>query len=99
MLASGAAHSAARARLIRTSSPRSHLRLFTGLLQPSHLLVLLVVVLVVFGPKRLPELGRSLGQGMRAFKSSLEGHHEGDDASTGAPGAPAEADKPPPAKR
>ncbi len=58
-----------------------------------------MVVLVVFGPKRLPELGRSLGQGMRAFKSSVEGHHEGDDASTGAPGPPAEADKPPPAKR
>jgi sec-independent protein translocase protein TatA len=45
----------------------------TGLFQPSHLLVLLVVVLVIFGPKRLPELGRSFGQGLRALKGGLDG--------------------------
>jgi sec-independent protein translocase protein TatA len=95
------AHASISARLARGVSAselhpvHQNLRLFTGLFQPSHLLVLLVVVLVVFGPKRLPELGRSLGQGMRAFKSSVEGHHEGDEVSTGAPEPAREADKPP----
>ncbi len=37
------------------------------------LLILLVVVLLVFGPKRLPEMGRSLGKGMREFKDSISG--------------------------
>jgi sec-independent protein translocase protein TatA len=37
------------------------------------LLVLLLVVLLVFGPKRLPEMGRSLGKGMREFKDSVTG--------------------------
>jgi len=40
------------------------------------LLILLLVVLLVFGPKKLPEMGRSLGKGMREFKSSVTGHHE-----------------------
>jgi sec-independent protein translocase protein TatA len=40
------------------------------------LLILLLVVLLVFGPKKLPEMGRSLGKGMREFKSSVTGSHE-----------------------
>ena len=40
------------------------------------LLILLVVVLLVFGPKRLPEMGRSLGRGMREFKDSITGKDE-----------------------
>jgi sec-independent protein translocase protein TatA len=40
------------------------------------LLILLLVVLLVFGPKKLPEMGRSLGKGMREFKSSVTGKHE-----------------------
>jgi sec-independent protein translocase protein TatA len=43
------------------------------------LLILLVVVLVVFGPKRLPEMGRSLGRGMREFKDSVSGNDDGKD--------------------
>ena len=39
------------------------------------LIVILLVLLVVFGPKRLPELGRSLGRGMREFKDSVTGDH------------------------
>jgi sec-independent protein translocase protein TatA len=39
----------------------------TGILSPVHVLLLLVVVLMLFGAKRLPELGRSLGTGMRGF--------------------------------
>jgi sec-independent protein translocase protein TatA len=37
------------------------------------LIIILVVVLIVFGPKRLPDLGRSLGRGMREFKDSVTG--------------------------
>lgn len=40
------------------------------------LLILLLVVLLVFGPKKLPEMGRSLGKGMREFKSSVTGKDE-----------------------
>jgi sec-independent protein translocase protein TatA len=40
------------------------------------LLLILLVVLLVFGPKRLPEMGRSLGKGMREFKDSISGNDE-----------------------
>ncbi len=40
------------------------------------LILILVVALLVFGPKRLPEMGRSLGKGMREFKDSLSGKDE-----------------------
>ncbi|MBV9838932.1 MAG: twin-arginine translocase TatA/TatE family subunit [Solirubrobacterales bacterium] len=43
----------------------------TGLLSPGHIVVLLVVLLLVFGTKRVPELGRSLGTGLREFKQSV----------------------------
>ena len=45
----------------------------TGLMTPTHMLLILGVMLLVFGPKRLPELGRSLGSGMHAFRRSLSG--------------------------
>lgn len=44
----------------------------SGLLSPLHLALVLLIVLLVFGARRLPELGRSLGSGMREFKHSLE---------------------------
>jgi sec-independent protein translocase protein TatA len=43
----------------------------TGLLTPTHVLLLLLVVLLLFGAKRLPEFGRSLGSGLREFKRSV----------------------------
>jgi len=43
-----------------------------GLLQPMHWVVILAIALLVFGPKRLPELGKSLGQAIRGFKTSLK---------------------------
>jgi sec-independent protein translocase protein TatA len=43
------------------------------------LLIVLVIVLVIFGAKRLPEAGRSLGAGMREFKDSITGKNEPDD--------------------
>jgi sec-independent protein translocase protein TatA len=45
----------------------------TGLLQPTHLIFLLILALLLFGAKRLPEIGRSLGVGMREFKDSVTG--------------------------
>ena len=50
-----------------------------GWLSPWELLILLAVVLLVFGPKRLPEMGRSLGRGMREFKNSLTGKDDKDE--------------------
>jgi sec-independent protein translocase protein TatA len=44
-----------------------------GLDNPLHIAMLLVVVLLVFGAKRLPEMGRSLGEGLRGFKDSMSG--------------------------
>ena len=45
----------------------------TGFLTPTHVVLLLLVALMLFGAKRLPELGRSLGSGMREFKQSISG--------------------------
>ena len=41
--------------------------------------IVLVIALIVFGPKRLPELGKSLGSGMREFKDSITGKHDDED--------------------
>jgi sec-independent protein translocase protein TatA len=41
------------------------------LLQPTHLLLVLLVALLLFGPRRLPELGRSIGRGLREFKEAV----------------------------
>jgi len=46
--------------------------MFEGLFQPAHLIIILVIARFVFGPKRLPELGKSLGQGIRGFRDTLQ---------------------------
>ena len=50
---------------------------------PMELAVVVIIALVIFGPKKLPELGNSLGKGMREFKSSISGDedHKSEDAS------------------
>jgi len=58
--------------------------MFEGLLQPMHLLVILAIAAVVFGPKRLPELGKGLGEAIRGFKSTL---HEAEAAPPTPPAA------------
>ena len=45
--------------------------MFEGLFQPMHLLVIVGIALLVFGPKKLPELGKGLGEGIRGFKSAM----------------------------
>ena len=42
-------------------------------------IIILIVLLVIFGPKRLPEMGRSIGRGMREFKESVTGKDDDDD--------------------
>ena len=45
----------------------------SGILSPTHLLVVLVVALIVLGPKRLPGAGKAIGEGLREFKDSISG--------------------------
>ena len=47
--------------------------MFEGLFQPMHLLVIVGIALLIFGPKKLPELGKGLGEGIRGFKSAISG--------------------------
>jgi sec-independent protein translocase protein TatA len=49
-----------------------------NLFQPMHLLVILFIALLVFGPKKLPELGKGLGEGIRSFKDSMNSKDEGE---------------------
>ncbi len=52
------------------------------LLQPTHLIILAVVAFVLFGAKRLPELGKGLGEGLKGFKEGLKGMTEPSSTST-----------------
>ena len=47
-----------------------------GLFQPMHLLVIFAIALLVFGPKKLPELGKGLGESIRGFKGAMSGKDE-----------------------
>jgi sec-independent protein translocase protein TatA len=58
---------------------------------PLELAIVLIIALVVFGPKRLPELGKSVGRGIREFKSSISGDDDDDE-----PQAKIESAQPPP---
>jgi sec-independent protein translocase protein TatA len=53
-----------------------------GLFQPMHLLVIFGIALLVFGPKKLPELGKGIGEGIRGFKSALKEHVDASDKTT-----------------
>ena len=52
--------------------------MFSGI-GPTELIIVLVLALIVLGPKRLPEVGRSIGRGMREFRESVSGRHDDDD--------------------
>ncbi|HEY6765176.1 MAG TPA: twin-arginine translocase TatA/TatE family subunit [Candidatus Sulfotelmatobacter sp.] len=47
-----------------------------GLFQPMHLLIIFGIALLVFGPKKLPELGKGIGEGIRGFKASMKADEE-----------------------
>jgi sec-independent protein translocase protein TatA len=52
--------------------------MFEGLFQPMHLLVIFGIALLVFGPKKLPELGKGIGEGIRGFKSAMKDNEKRD---------------------
>jgi sec-independent protein translocase protein TatA len=57
-----------------------------GLFQPMHLMVIAGIALLVFGPKKLPELGKGLGESIRGFKSAMAAKDEQTPPSTGSQG-------------
>jgi transcription elongation factor GreA len=56
-----------------------------GILSPTHLIIILVIVLIIFGPSRLPQLGKSLGKTMKAIRDGAEGEVEDDDEPVAKP--------------
>ena len=53
--------------------------MFTGLESPTHLLIVLVIILLLFGGQRIPELAKGLGAGVREFRKGAEGSYEEDE--------------------
>jgi sec-independent protein translocase protein TatA len=66
--------------------------MLTGILEPTHLILILIVALVFLGPKRLPDAGRALGQGLSEFKRSLSGEHGDNPPISAPPAVPSEDD-------
>lgn len=62
--------------------------MFEGLLQPMHLLLIAGIAMLVFGPQKLPQIGRSLGEGIRGFKEAIKSAETGANAADS--NAPAE---------
>lgn len=58
--------------------------MFEGLLQPMHLLLILVIVLIIFGPGKLPQIGSGLGKSIREFKKAMSEGDEKKELSSGA---------------
>ena len=56
--------------------------MFEGLFQPMHLLVIVGIALLVFGPKKLPELGKGIGEGIRGFRAAMTQHEEPPEKTT-----------------
>jgi sec-independent protein translocase protein TatA len=68
--------------------------MFEGLFQPMHLLIIFFIALLVFGPKKLPELGKGLGDGIRALKQGMKDHDTKADIKPEATPAVAPENKP-----
>ena len=69
---------------LRGRAPIPFVAMFNQIGLPE-VLIVLVIALIVFGPKRLPELGRSLGKGMREFKDSISGKGDDEESSADPP--------------
>lgn len=50
--------------------------MLTSILQPTHLIIILIVALLVLGPKRLPDAGRAVGEGLKEFRNSISAGHD-----------------------
>lgn len=59
-----------------------------GLFQPMHLLVIFFIALLIFGPKKLPELGKGIGEGFRALKEGMKEKSADQSANTAATSSP-----------
>jgi sec-independent protein translocase protein TatA len=68
-----------------------------GNIGPLEIAIVLIIALLVFGPKRLPELGKSLGKGIREFKGSIGGEHDDEKPDDQTQIAAADPTPPPPA--
>jgi sec-independent protein translocase protein TatA len=62
--------------------------MFEGLFQPMHVVLIFGIALLVFGPKKLPELGKGIGEGIRGFKSAMKAEEETPAAPTTAANEP-----------
>jgi len=67
-----------------------------GLFQPMHLIIILVIAIVIFGPKKLPELGKGLGKSIREFKNAMEGINKDADVTPEVKETPKEITSPTP---
>lgn len=56
--------------------------MFNGLFQPTHLILILVVVLIVFGPGKLPEVGKAMGKAMKDMRNAFSDDEEGNKKTT-----------------
>jgi sec-independent protein translocase protein TatA len=70
--------------------------MLTGILQPTHLIVILLVALIILGPKRLPDAGRALGEGLREFRHSITAGHDSNPEISASPAVPQQQDPPRP---
>jgi sec-independent protein translocase protein TatA len=64
--------------------------MFEGLFAPTHLLIIAGIALLIFGPKKLPELGKGMGEGIRGFKAAMQGKEEAPAAAAPASNTPEE---------
>jgi len=64
--------------------------MFEGIFQPMHLLIIAGITLLIFGPKKLPELGKGMGEGIRGFKAAMQGKEDAPVSKPPMPNAPEE---------
>jgi sec-independent protein translocase protein TatA len=64
--------------------------MFEGLFQPMHLLIIAGIALLIFGPKKLPELGKGMGEGIRGFKTAMQGKEDSPSSTAPTPKTPEE---------
>lgn len=69
--------------------------MLSGVENPVHWLIVIVIALIVLGPKRLPEVGRSLGNGIRSFRDAMSDGGDADDEGEKKSARLSEADEPP----
>jgi sec-independent protein translocase protein TatA len=74
--------------MARDTARKRENAMFEGLFQPMHLLVIFGIALLVFGPKRLPELGKGLGESIKGFKEALHGATSTEPSATSTPVEP-----------